>query len=185
MFRPVASRSTLARFGGGESGLVLFCKALKEAVSTNTAIDNDVKVYIDNAIMQSWNTCIKLYGENPDLWYEQFRNSISRRKLKYMVGLDGYPTLNSELGINYPTLSDLTTSTIFSQESQSYTQFVSLDDVDSAMSLMPVGNSEVPQSPFFRVNLDAWAKGELHPAPLSKDVVDSYRVEMEVIQRIE
>jgi len=185
MFRPVASRSTLARFGGGESGLVLFCKALKEAVSTNTAIDNDVKVYIDNAIMQSWNTCIKLYGENPDLWYEQFRNSISRRKLKYMVGLDGYPTLNSELGINYPTLSDLTTSTIFSQESQSYTQFVSLDDVDSAMSLMPVGNSEVPQGPFFRVNLDAWAKGELHPAPLSKDVVDSYRVEMEVIQRIE
>lgn len=114
MFRPLASRSHLARFGGGESGLVLFCKALKEAISTNAAIDSDAKVYIDNAIMQSWNTCVKLYGENPDSWSEQFINSISRRKLEYMVGLDGFPSLNPELGINYPTLSDLTTSTIFS-----------------------------------------------------------------------
>lgn len=185
MFRPVASRSPLARFGGGESGLVLFCKALKEAISTNAAIDSDAKVYIDNAIMQSWNTCINLYGKNPDSWSEQFRDSISRRKLEYMIGLDSYPSLNPELGINYPTLSDLTTSTIFSQGGQSYTQFVSLVDVDSAMSLMPVGNSEVPPSPFYQVNLDAWAKGELHPAPLSKDAVNAYRVETEVIQRIE
>ena len=185
VFRPVASRSSLARFGGGESGLVLFCKALKEAISINVAIDSDAMFYVDNAIMQSWNTCTKLYGENSDSWSEQFRNSISKRRLEYMVGLDSFPSLNPELGINYPILSDLTTSTIFSQEGQSYTQFVSLDDVDSAKSLMPVGNSEVPQSPFYQANLDEWAKGELHPAPLSKDAVDVYRVEMEVIQRIE
>ena len=90
MFRPLASRSHLARFGGGESGLVLFYKALKEAISTNAAIDSDVKGYIDNAITQSWNTCIKLYGENPDSWSEQLRDSIPRRKLEYMVGLDGF-----------------------------------------------------------------------------------------------
>lgn len=185
MFRPNASRSSLARFGGGESGLVLFCKALKEAISINVAIDSDAMVYVDNAIMQSWNTCTKLYGENSDSWSEQFRNSISKRRLEYMVGLDGFPSLNPELWISYPILSDLTTSTIFSQGGQSYTQFVSLDDVDSAMSLMPVGNSEVPISPFFQVNLNAWAKGELHAAPLSKDAVDAYRVETEVIQRTE
>lgn len=185
MFRMSSSGTSLARYGGGESGLVLFCKALKKSMATNDIIDTDAKTYIEDAIVQSWRTCVQLHGADPALWPERFRNSLARRKLEYMVGLDGFPSLNPELGINYPILSDLTTSTIFSQGGQSYTQFVSLDDVDSAMSLMPVGNSEVPQSPFYRVNLDAWAKGELHPAPLSKDAVDAYRVETEVIQRIE
>ena len=135
--------------------------------------------------MQGWNTCLTKYGDNPSLWLERFRNSQSVRNLESMVGLDNFPGLNSEISIDYPILSDLTTSTIFSQGSQSYTQFIALDDVDSAMSLMPVGNSEIPRSPFYKVNLDAWAKGVLHPAPLSKNAVAAYQVDIEIVSRTE
>lgn len=183
-FRMSSSRlASLARYGGGESGLVLFCKALRESIKTNGIIESDAKAYIENAIVQSWNACLTKYGDDPSLWLERFRNSQAARKLEYMVGLDGFPSLNPKLGIDYPILSDLTTSTIFSQGGQSYTQFVSLADIDSAMSLMPVGNSEVPQSTFYKVNLEAWAKGELHPAPLSREAVTAYQVSIEVIPR--
>jgi penicillin amidase len=183
-FRMSTSRLTsLARYGGGESGLVLFCKALREVIETNGIIDSDSRAYIENAIVQSWNACLTKYGDNPSLWLERFRNFQAARNLEYMVGLDGFPSLNSELGIDYPILSDLTTSTIFSQGSQSYTQFVSLDDVDSAMSLMPVGNSEVPRNPFYKVNLNAWSKGALHPAPLSRKAVAAFQVDTEMISR--
>jgi len=178
-----SSLASLARYGGGESGLVLFCKALRESMAVDAIIDSDAKAYIENAIVQSWNVCLAEYGRDPTVWLERFRNRLAERELEYMVGLDGFPSLNPRLGIEYPILSDLTTSTILSQGGQSYTQFVSLDDVDSAMSLMPVGNSEVPQSPFYNVNLDAWAEGELHPAPLSKKVVDVYQVDTELLRR--
>ena len=59
-----------------------------------------------------------------------------------------------------------------SQQAQSCTQFVPMHDPDQALSLLPIGQSEHPDSPYYRCNYDLWQQGQLHPAPLSRNAVD-------------
>ncbi len=52
-------------------------------------------------------------------------------------------------------------------------QWVPLDDVDQARSLLPPGQSENPNDPSRTVNVEGWVQGELHAAPLSRNAVDA------------
>ena len=80
-----------------------------------------------------------------------------------------------------PALTTLDGNTIRSQRAQSYTQFVPLDDPDRALSLLPIGQSERPGSPSRTSAMEMWRRGELHPAPLSREAVDRFSSSVEVL----
>lgn len=181
MFR--LAGTPLGRYGGGQSGLVAFCRSLQYRIHGGGSmfIDPDECAYLDNALAHGWNTCVERFGNDPERWPERLRESVRSRKLDYMVSLDGFPALGRNMELAYPELKTVDHGTIFSQEGQSYSQFVSLIDVDSAFSLLPIGNTENPNSPYYTVTFDAWAKGEHHPAPLSREAVEKYAVERKVL----
>ena len=66
---------------------------------------------------------------------------------------------------------------------QSYTQFVRLDDADKSMSILPIGQSEHPDSPYRLSNYHLWSQGQLHPAPLSRPAVDKLVVSKIALNR--
>ncbi|MHC4171203.1 MAG: creatininase family protein, partial [Planctomycetota bacterium] len=75
-----------------------------------------------------------------------------------------------------PLLKTIDGATVLSQKAQSYTQFVPLHDVDSALSILPIGSSDNPKSPYRFSTYSDWAQGRLHPAPLSRKAVDKIAV---------
>jgi acyl-homoserine lactone acylase PvdQ len=97
---------------------------------------------------------------------------VTQRALGYFVSLDGFPSLDPNQDLRYPALATVDGGTIRSQAAQSYTQWVPLNAPDTALSLLPIGPSERPESRYRTSNLAAWEKGELHPAPLSRDAVE-------------
>ena len=89
-----------------------------------------------------------------------------------MSTLDGFGSLDEQQDITLPALQCIEGGTILSQKAQSYTQYVRLDDADQSMSILPVGQSEHPDSPYHLCNYELWGQGKLHPAPLSRKAVD-------------
>ncbi len=49
---------------------------------------------------------------------------------------------------------------------------VILNDADESMALLPVGQSEQPESSYRLSGYDLWSKGKLRPAPLSRKKVE-------------
>ena len=92
--------------------------------------------------------------------------------MPYMSTLDGFGSLDPEKDLTFPALRCTDGGTILSQVAQSYTQYVRLDDADQSMSLLPIGQSEHPDSPCRLSNYELWGQGRLHPAPLSRKAVD-------------
>ena len=101
---------------------------------------------------------------------------VDERTLGYFVGLDGLPTLDSRRDLPLPPLACMDVGTILSQAGQTYTQYVPLDDVDSAQALLPVGASEHPDDPLRAASLRAWAARELRPAPLTRKGLEKHVV---------
>jgi len=62
--------------------------------------------------------------------------------------------------------------TIRSQAGQSYTQWVPLNDVDSALTICPIGHSDRPDSPWRTSTMKLWGEAKFHSAPLSRKAVD-------------
>jgi acyl-homoserine lactone acylase PvdQ len=48
-----------------------------------------------------------------------------------------------------------------------------MGDPDSAMTLLPIGQSEHPDSPYRLTGYKLWSQGELRPAPLSRKKLES------------
>jgi acyl-homoserine lactone acylase PvdQ len=71
-----------------------------------------------------------------------------------------------------PALTCVDGGTIKSQGAQSFTQYIPLHDVDSALSLLPPGHSEGAEDPLRTSTVGSWEKGQLHPAPLSRKAVE-------------
>jgi len=93
-----------------------------------------------------------------------------------MDGLDCFGSLDEQNDVRMPLLKTIDGSTVLSQKAQAYTQFVPLHDVDSALSILPIGSSENPKSPFRFSTHGDWARGRLHPAPLSREAVERIAV---------
>jgi len=83
------------------------------------------------------------------------------------------PTIDPALDLNSPSLSCGNIATIWSQKGNSYTQIVDLADVDNSRSVLPPGISEDPESPFHTNQMELWAKGSTHPAPLSRKKIEA------------
>ncbi len=172
-FRMMATDLALI-YGGGESGLTYFLKTI------GRRLDNDPKAdvepleqqFIERALADAWQSALRKYRDDPAKWNEHARRQVTLRKLGFYESLDGFPSLNAEHDLPMPSLPCVDGGTIQSQAAEAYTQWVPLDDVDRARSILPPGNGERPGSPQQAVNTGAWVRGELHPAPLSRAAVE-------------
>lgn len=160
-------------YGGGTSGL---CNML-QTMDTRIALDPNADLtpaeadYVNLMLRAAWRYAKASYGDDPNQWNERAKKELLATKVPYMSTLDGFGSLDEQKDITLPALPCIEGGTILSQKAQSYTQYVRLDDVDQSMSLLPVGQSEHPDSPYHLCNYDLWAQGQLHPAPLSRKAV--------------
>ena len=102
------------------------------------------------------------------------------RRLPYQdvpegYGAERFGSLAREYDLDSPPLRSPLTQTIWAQEGNSYSQIVDLADLDRSLSMLPPGISEDPASPHFKDQMDLWAEGEYHPAPLSRKGVEAIR----------
>lgn len=162
------------KHGGGESGLTHFLRDLARRLETDPAapLDEEERAFIDQALANAWRTARERFGEDPARWKAAAQERFQRQRLAWMESLDGLGPLDPTLHLTMPALECVDGGTIRSQAAQSYTQYVPLDDVDAALSLLPPGHSDRPEAPEHRSTWELWAQGRLHPAPLTRPAVE-------------
>jgi penicillin amidase len=176
---PMAFRQNVAAaaitYGGGTSGLCNMLQTVdaRIAADPNASLTTNEADYINLMLQAAWRYGKANYGDDPNVWNDRARQQLLQTKLPYMSTLDGFGSLDEDKDITCPALRCTEGSTILSQKAQSYTQYVRLDNVDLSMSVLPVGQSEHPDSPYHLCNYDLWAQGRLHPAPLSRRAVNA------------
>jgi len=174
---PMAFRQNFAaavRYGGGLSGLCSMLQTIGGRIGADpqAVLTEDEADYVNLMVRAAWRYGVASYGDDPNLWNTRAKATLLETKMPYMSTLDGFGSLDETRDITYPALQCIDGGTILSQKAQSYTQYVRLDDVDQSMSILPIGQSEHPDSPYYLCNYDLWAQGRLHPAPLSRKAVD-------------
>jgi penicillin amidase len=174
---PLAFRQNFAAavtYGGGLSGLCSMLQTINARIAANpqAPLLEEESEYVNLILRAAWRYGKANYGDDPSQWNERGKKALLAAKMPYMSTLDGFGSLDPEKDITYPALRCTDGGTILSQQAQSYTQFVRLDDVDRSMSILPIGQSEHPDSPYRLSNYDLWGRGELHPAPVSRKAVD-------------
>jgi penicillin amidase len=173
MFRFMTT-SLAARYGGGESGLCRFLRSVQGrlAKDSRAPLDKEEQDFIDQSLANAWRSACQRYGDDPDQWLEEARAQVRQRRIEYFGSLDGYGSLDPQLNLSMPALTCVDGGTIKSQGAQSFTQYIPLHDVDSALSLLPPGHSEGAEDPLRTSTVGSWEKGQLHPAPLSRKAVE-------------
>lgn len=161
-------------YGGGESGLAYFLKTAAARIEQDPAaafseVEQD---YIDQSLASAWRSAMRKYGDEPAAWNERARRSVTERRLGYFESLDRFPALDREHALAMPALAVVDGGTIRSQASQCYTQWAPMHDPDAAMSVLPPGQTEGVDSRWRTSTIELWARGELHPAPLSRAAVE-------------
>ncbi len=162
------------RYGGGETGIARFLQDLEKrlAADPKAAFDAEEQDYVDQALAGAWESAQQQYGSDPDRWEAEARAQVEKRRMGWFESLDDFGSLDAAGDLFMPALSDVDGGTIYSQAAQSYTQYIPLNDVDAAMSLLPPGHSEWPAPSAKSSTMELWAAGKLHPAPLSRQAVE-------------
>jgi len=173
---PMAFRANFAAavtYGGGLSGLCSMLQTIdaRIAADPNAALTEEEADYVNLMVRAAWRYGKAQFGDDTSRWNERGKKALLETKLPYMSTLDGFGSLDEEKDITIPALRCIDGGTIHSQRAQSYTQYVRLDDADQSMSILPIGQSEQPNSPYRLSNYELWSQGKLHPAPLSRKAV--------------
>jgi len=174
---PMAFRQNFAAavtYGGGLSGLCNMLQTIDARIVADpkAALTEEEADYVNLILRAAWRYGKARYGDDPNQWNERGKKALLETKMPYMSTLDGFGSLDPEKDLTCPALRCTDGGTILSQQAQSYTQYVRLDDADQSMSLLPIGQSEHPDSPYRLSNYELWGQGQLHPAPLSRKAVD-------------
>ena len=174
---PMAFRQNFAAavtYGGGLSGLCNMLQTIDARIAADpkATLTEEEADYVNLIVRAAWRYGKANYGDDPNQWHQRGQKALLEKKLPYMSTLDGFESLDPEKDLTCPALRCTDGGTILSQMAQSYTQFVRLDDADKSMSILPIGQSEHPDSPYRLSNYDLWGQGQLHPAPLSRQAVD-------------
>lgn len=166
-----------SKYGGGTSGLVLALKALGKKLDSggDAKFEPEEIEFIETTLAEAWSSANDAYGPDSSQWHSR-AVAAGPQRMGYMESLAGYPSLKKEWDIQRPQLQVYDGSTILAQAGQSYTQFVPLHDADASETILPVGASERPESPFRFSAYSDWAAGRLHPAPLSRAAVERITV---------
>ena len=162
-------------YGGGISGLARFAKTVRARYieDPGASIPVEERRFVDQVLAQAWTRMQDRYGSDTATWQTKARRALSQQTLGYMDGLDGFGSLDEQNDVRLPQLQTIDGSTVLSQKAQAYTQYVPLHDVDTSQSILPIGSSEDPQSPYRFSTYGDWARGRLHPAPLSRAAVEA------------
>ena len=165
-------------YGGGVSGLARFAKTVsgRYATDPDAPVPDEERKFVDQVLAQAWTRTQNRYGADTSTWNVQARQALCKQTLGYMDGLDGFGSLDEQNDVRMPLLKTIDGATVLSQKAQSYTQFVPLHDVDASLSILPIGISDNPKSPYRFSTYSDWAQGRLHPAPLSREAVEKIAV---------
>jgi acyl-homoserine lactone acylase PvdQ len=163
-------------YGGGLSGLCNMLQTINERIrkDSNAPLTEPEAEYVNLILRAAWRYGQASYGDDPAKWHERARAKLIETKLPYFSTLDGFGSLDQDSDLTLPTLSCIDGGTIFSQQAQSYTQYVILRDADESLALLPVGQSEHPDSPHRLSGYELWSRGRLRAAPLSREKVQSF-----------
>ena len=166
------------KHGGGESGLARFLKSAAARIDANheAEFDDDEAGFIDQVLADAWREPGGQAGART-------RAPAQSNRLAWFDSLDGFGSLDPSQDLVTPAITCLDGQTLHSQAGQSYTQWVPLNDPDSAMTICPIGHSDRPDSPWRTSTLELWGKGELHAAPLSRPAVNKITSERVVLSR--
>jgi len=161
------------KYGGGETGLTRFLKdaARRMDADPKAPFSEDERRFIDTVLAGA------LSGDDPR------GTANAPRTLGWFDSLDGFGSLGPEQDLPVPGITCIDGQTIHSQGAQSYTQWVPLDDVDSAKTICPIGHSDRLDSPYRTSTMSLWGEGKLHPAPLSRAAVNQILGERTVLSR--
>jgi penicillin amidase len=162
-------------YGGGESGLAYFLKTAIARLEGNakaevSPLEQD---FFERALAGAWQSAGQKYGPDPTVWNVRAREAVQQQRLGYYESLDGFPALDAAQALTLPALTRIDGGTIGCQTAQSYTQWVPMHDPDLAQSILPIGQSEWPDSPSRTSTLALWGEGRLHAAPLSREKVQT------------
>lgn len=162
-------------YGGGESGLAYFLKTAVQRIDRNpqAELSKEEQDFLDRSLASAWQSARQKYGDDPAVWNARAREALTERRLGYYEGLDGFPALDPAHAVALPSLRVTDGGTIGCQTSQSYTQWVPMHDPDQAQSILPIGESERLDNPSRTSTLTLWGEGRLHPAPLSRAIIEA------------
>jgi acyl-homoserine lactone acylase PvdQ len=171
-------------YGGGISGLCNMLQTLRARIekNPNAMLTEPEAEYVNLILRAAWRYGKANYGDDPAKWHERARAKLLEMKLPYFSTLDGFESLDEEKDLTFPDLSCIEGGTILSQRAQSYTQYVPLADADESLALLPIGQSEHPDSPFRLSGYDLWGQGKLRPAPLSRERVERLKTSQESLR---
>jgi penicillin G amidase len=173
-FRFVATPLAL-KYGGGESGLARFLKDTSTRITADprASFGEDEREFVDRVLSDAWNNRENRAGGRGG----------TGTKLGWFDSLDGFGTLDSSQDVPSAEITCLDGQTIKSQAAQSYTQWVPLHDIDSAMTICPIGHSDRLDSSWRTSTMIAWGKGQLNPAPLSRAAVEKIKSRVLVLAK--
>ena len=163
-------------YGGGISGLCNMLQTVNARIkeNPNASLTEPEAEYVNLILRAAWRYGKANYGEDPAKWHEQGKLKLLETKLPYFSTLDGFESLDEEMDLKLLALSCIEGGTILSQKAQSYTQYVTLKDVDESLALLPPGESEHPESSYRLSGYDLWSRGKLRSAPLSRKKVEKF-----------
>ena len=175
--------------GGGEGGICHLARLLSERFAKDEATPKDP---VAREYLVAW---LRMAGGGEPPWALRRRVSatpaagrpIARRRATDAArptreihampwqqnGPLRMPSVAPALDLNSPPLVCGNGATIWSQKGNSYTQIVDLADLDNSRSVLPPGISEDPESRHHTDQMDIWAKGATHPAPLSRHRIEA------------
>ncbi|MFC2130677.1 penicillin acylase family protein [Bacteroidota bacterium] len=162
------------RYLGSDAGLIQIFRDLNAFYDTTGMLmpDTDIRDWLINQMGEVY---VKSDAANAG-----GRPVTLTHKMLYQNNLEGYGSLARDYDINSPPLHCDVVATIWSQKGNSYSQIVNYADVDSSFSILPPGNSEVPDNKHFDDMIDLWVEGGMHIAPLSLEEVEKIE-EMEKV----
>jgi acyl-homoserine lactone acylase PvdQ len=162
------------KYGGGESGLARFLKDASARIGKDSKAKFDPEEcrFIDRVLSEvaaGGNTSER----SPSNSREQRSRAVAQGpSLGWFDSLDGFGSLDRAQDLAPAAITCFDGQTIHCQSSQSYTQWVPLDDVDQAQTICPIGHSDRPDSPFRTSTIRLWGEAKLHAAPLSRKAVE-------------
>jgi penicillin G amidase len=160
-----AGKVLVARYGGGENGLMHF---LKRKVADIRAVppvplDADEFAFVDKVLADAWASA-QAIGP-PGTWLAWYQNTVLPVFQTPWTSLEGLPSLEPGTTLGYGTPRTVDVHTLLSPTGQSYTQFVEPGSGDTALSASPPGAAE--QAPHALDQLPLWLGEDFKASPLT------------------
>jgi len=164
-FRPdLVGDVLVARYGGGENGLLLMSKTLIAGIQASPALVPGIEeqLWVDDVLADAWSV---LSGLGPPAsWPAWYRNAALDVDLPLWQSLEGFESLLPGAAVPAGLMRSVDAGTLLSPLGMVYTQLVSPGDGDGARSALPVGASEA-NGPHQLDQLPLWIGEQFKPSP--------------------